>query len=194
MAAKKSLNIGVVGYGFMGRTHSNGYKRVNDFFDVPYRPVLKAICGRDEAAAKAFAEKWQYESPETDWKKPRRPQRHRRDRHLHPEQHPRRDRDGRRRRLLQDGALREALSMNLVEGQKIGRGDREGVGVPNTVWYNYRRVPAVTFAKQLIDGKASSAGSSITGPTSSRTGRSPPTSRKALRVSGGWTPPPPNWV
>ena len=38
----KELNIGIVGYGFMGRTHSNAYKRVNDFFDAPYRPVLKA--------------------------------------------------------------------------------------------------------------------------------------------------------
>ena len=65
----KELNIGVVGYGFMGRTHSNGYKRVNDFFDPGIRPVLKAICGRNEENAKAFAEKWQYESYETDWKK-----------------------------------------------------------------------------------------------------------------------------
>ena len=44
MSAKKPWNVGVVGYGFMGRTHSNAYKRVNDFFDVEYRPVLKAIC------------------------------------------------------------------------------------------------------------------------------------------------------
>ena len=42
----KPLNIGLVGYGFMGRTHSNAYKRVNDFFNVDYRPVLKAVCGR----------------------------------------------------------------------------------------------------------------------------------------------------
>src|SRR5579864_7231121 len=69
MAAKKPLNIGLIGYGFMGRTHSNAYKRVNDFFDLEYRPVLKAICGRSGDAAKAFAEKWGYESVETDWRK-----------------------------------------------------------------------------------------------------------------------------
>lgn len=69
MPQQKPLNIGVVGYGFMGRTHSNGYKRVNDFFDLDYRPVLKAVCGRSEPNAKAFAEKWQYESFETDWRK-----------------------------------------------------------------------------------------------------------------------------
>src|SRR5436305_10832896 len=69
MAAKKPLNIGLVGYGFMGRTHSNGYKRANDFFDLEYRPVLKAVCGRSAESARAFAEKWGYESVETDWRK-----------------------------------------------------------------------------------------------------------------------------
>ncbi len=69
MSDKKPLNIGLVGYGFMGRTHSNGYKRVNDFFgDVQHRPVLKAICGRTEAKAQEFADQWGYESVETDWK------------------------------------------------------------------------------------------------------------------------------
>ena len=56
MSEKKPLNIGLVGYGFMGRTHSNGYKRANDFFpDLEYRPVLKAICARNEERAQAFA-------------------------------------------------------------------------------------------------------------------------------------------
>ena len=39
----KQLNIGLVGYGFMGRAHSNAYHRVNQFFDVAYQPVLKAL-------------------------------------------------------------------------------------------------------------------------------------------------------
>src|SRR4051794_25220911 len=69
MAQKKPLNIGLVGYGFMGRPHSNAYKRVNDFFDVEYRPVLKAVCARNADNAEAFAEKWGYESIETDWRK-----------------------------------------------------------------------------------------------------------------------------
>ena len=59
MSDKKALNIGLVGYGFMGRTHSNGYKRVSDFFpDLGHRPVLKAVCGRTEDRTKAFAEQW----------------------------------------------------------------------------------------------------------------------------------------
>ncbi|MBL8827369.1 MAG: Gfo/Idh/MocA family oxidoreductase, partial [Planctomycetaceae bacterium] len=65
----KPLNIGMIGYGFMGRAHTNAYKRVNDFFDLPYRPVLKAVCARDKEKAQAFADNWGYESVETDWEK-----------------------------------------------------------------------------------------------------------------------------
>ena len=65
----KKLNIGVVGYGLMGRTHTNAYRQAPRFFDLEYEPVLKAICGRDDARGKAFAENWGYESNETDWRK-----------------------------------------------------------------------------------------------------------------------------
>jgi predicted dehydrogenase len=149
MIAKKPLNIGLVGYGFMGRTHSNAYKRVNDFFDVPYRPVLKAICGRTEDGAKAFAEQWGYESVETDWRKLI----DRKDidaidictpNNTHAEIAIAAARKG--KMVL----CEKPLSMNLVEGQKMVDAI-EKAGVPNTVWYNYRRVPAVTLAKKLID-------------------------------------------
>ena len=67
--AKKKLNVGMVGYGFMGRTHSNAFRKVSNFFDNEHQPVLKAICGRNEANTRAFADKWGYESIETDWRK-----------------------------------------------------------------------------------------------------------------------------
>ena len=44
-------------------------RKVSNFFDLEYRAVLKAVCGRDEAKLKAFAAKWGYESSETDWRK-----------------------------------------------------------------------------------------------------------------------------
>ena len=66
MATK--LNIGLIGYGFMGRTHSNAYRQVGNFFDVPYEPVLKTVCGRTGEKAKAFAANWGYESSYTDWR------------------------------------------------------------------------------------------------------------------------------
>jgi hypothetical protein len=66
--AKKPLNIGIVGYGFMGRTHANGFSQAPHFFDLPVKPVLKAACGRDAAKAQSYADKWGVESIETDWK------------------------------------------------------------------------------------------------------------------------------
>ena len=51
----KPLNIGMIGYGFMGRAHSNAYRQVSQFFDLPYRPVLKAACARNAEKVKEFA-------------------------------------------------------------------------------------------------------------------------------------------
>jgi predicted dehydrogenase len=65
----KALNVGMIGYGFMGRAHSNAYRKVRNFFDLDYAPVLKAVCARDAAKVKSFADTWGYESTETDWRK-----------------------------------------------------------------------------------------------------------------------------
>ena len=51
----RKLNIGMIGYGFMGRTHSNAFSQVNHFFDVPYQPVLKTLCARNAERARDFA-------------------------------------------------------------------------------------------------------------------------------------------
>src|SRR3954452_20456575 len=69
MVEARKLNIGLVGYGFMGRTHSNAFGQVSRFFDCAFQPVLKAVCGRDEAKVGAFARQWGFESAETDWRK-----------------------------------------------------------------------------------------------------------------------------
>jgi predicted dehydrogenase len=62
-----SINVGLIGYKFMGKAHSNAYSTVGKFFDLPARPVLKVVCGRDGAAVKEFAERWGWESSETSW-------------------------------------------------------------------------------------------------------------------------------
>src|SRR5678809_199563 len=70
MPDTKTLRIGLIGGGFMGRTHTNGYKRVADFFpDLVYKPQLTAVCSRRPEKVKAFANQWGYQSTETDWKK-----------------------------------------------------------------------------------------------------------------------------
>lgn len=65
----KPLNIGLVGCGFMGRTHSNAYHRVNQFFDVAYQPVLKALADNAKERAEEFARRWGWQRVETDWRK-----------------------------------------------------------------------------------------------------------------------------
>ena len=65
----KTLNVAMIGYGFMGRAHSNAYRQVNQFFDLEYRPVLKVACARDADKLAKFAENWGWESTETDWRK-----------------------------------------------------------------------------------------------------------------------------
>ena len=65
----KQLNVGLIGYGFMGRAHSNAFRKVGNFFNLPYDIVLKAVCARDENKVKAFAKNWGFESFETDWRK-----------------------------------------------------------------------------------------------------------------------------
>src|SRR5690349_23908883 len=64
----KQLNIGLVGYGFMGRTPSTAFLQAPRFFDLPWRPVLKAVAARNEERVKKFAENWGYESYVTDWR------------------------------------------------------------------------------------------------------------------------------
>ena len=147
--AKKQLRIGLIGYSFMGRAHSNAFHQVNHFFPSSYELVPQAVCGRDAAAVQAFADKWGYKSIETDWKKliarddidvvdiatPN---------NLHAEQ------------VI---AAAKAGKMILCE-KPLGRSGKEAetmvkavkkAGVPNMVWYNYRRCPAVVLAKNLID-------------------------------------------
>jgi predicted dehydrogenase len=145
----KPLNIGLIGYGFMGRAHSNAYRKVNHFFDLPFRPVLKAACARNAESVKAFAATWGYESIETDWKKLL----ERKDidavdicvpNNLHREIAIAAAKAG---KIV---LCEKPLSMNTAEGEEMCQAV-EKAGVANTVWYNYRRVPAVTMAKQLID-------------------------------------------
>lgn len=145
----KPLNIGMIGYGFMGRAHSNGYRRVSNFFNLEYTPVLKAACARDAAKAKAFADQWGYESIETDWRKLL----ERKDidavdicvpNNLHKEIAIAAAKAG--KMIL----CEKPLAMNSAEGEEMCQAV-EKAGVANIVWYNYRRIPAVTFAKQLID-------------------------------------------
>jgi len=149
MASPKKLNVGLIGCGFMGRTHSNAYRKVNNFFELDYQPVLKAICDFNGDKAAAFAKQWGYESVETDWKKLIA----RKDIDLIDICLP--------NNLHMEVAVAAAKAGKMIVCEKpIARDAKEGLkmvkavekaGVANLVSYNYRRIPAVTLAKQLID-------------------------------------------
>ncbi len=145
----KPLNIGMIGYGFMGRAHSNGYRRVNNFFDLQYRPVLKAVCARSPDKAKAFADTWGYESVETDWRRLL----DRKDIDAIDICTPNNTHAEIALAAAKAGKMilcEKPLAMNGPEGLEMVKAV-EKAKVPNMVWYNYRRVPAVTLAKKLID-------------------------------------------
>ncbi len=145
----KPLNVGMIGYGFMGKAHSNAYAHVNRFFDLQYRPVLKAICARSSDKAKSFADTWGYDSVETDWRRLV----ERKDIDLIDICTP--NNTHAEIALAAAGAgkmilCEKPLAMNGEEGLRMVEAV-EKAKVSNMVWYNYRRVPAVTLAKQLID-------------------------------------------
>ena len=145
----RTLNIGLVGYKFMGRAHSNAYLNVARFFDVKATPVMKAVCGRTPKDVRAFAAQWGWESCETDWRTLL----------------AREDIDAVDIATPNDShaeiavAAAEAgkhilcekpLAMNVVEARKMLAAARKA-RVVNMICHNYRRVPAVALARQLID-------------------------------------------
>ncbi|MGO8670230.1 MAG: Gfo/Idh/MocA family protein [Capsulimonadaceae bacterium] len=68
--ARQEIRIGLVGYKFMGKAHSNAYRQVLRFFDdLTVVPVMKAICGRDRAGTEHAAQVFGWETAETDWRR-----------------------------------------------------------------------------------------------------------------------------
>lgn len=144
------IGVGMVGYKFMGRAHSNAYRQAAAFFpDLPLRPAMRAICGRDAAGVAAAAQQLGWQSYETDW----------------------------RTLIARDdigvvdvstpGDSHAEIAIAAAEAGKHVYCEKplantldearamvaavEKAGVVNFVNFNYRRVPAVQFARQLID-------------------------------------------
>lgn len=67
MASAPTLGVGMVGYAFMGAAHSQGWRTAGHVFELPMRPALAAICGRDRPAVEAAADRLGWAAAETDW-------------------------------------------------------------------------------------------------------------------------------
>ena len=145
----KALNVGMIGYKFMGRAHSNAWLKVDKFFDLKARPVMKVICGRDKAAVSAAAYRWGWERFETDW-----------------------------REVVDDPTIdivyintpndthaeiaiaaakagkailcEKPLALDVKQARQIVDAVKKA-GVVNMICHNYRRIPAIVLARKMIE-------------------------------------------
>jgi predicted dehydrogenase len=149
MRTRRTLAVGLIGYKFMGKAHSNGWRQASHFFDLPVNLRLKTICGRDKAATKRAAAQFGWENAETDWS-----------------------------RVIDDPGIdiidictpnnthgeiaiaaaragkailcEKPLARNVPEAETMLRAVKKE-RVINMVCHNYRRIPAIALAKQMVE-------------------------------------------
>jgi predicted dehydrogenase len=152
MSGKDKLRVAIVGYAFMGAAHSQAWRTVNRVFDLPVEAVMQVMCGRDEQRARAAADRLGWAEVETDWRRVV-------------------ERDdidivdvctpGDSHAPIAIAALaagkhvlcEKPLANTVMEAERMATAAREatGRGVRAMVGYNYRRVPALTLARRLVD-------------------------------------------
>lgn len=145
----KTINIGIVGTQFMGRAHSNAWMDVDKFYDLPARPVMKAACDNVAENLEPFCQRFGWQSQETDWKKliarndidvidictsnnvhmPIAVAAAKAGKHI---------------------ICEKPVAMNAAEAKAM-LDAAEAAGIKHMVAFNYRRVPAIAFARQMID-------------------------------------------
>lgn len=148
--AKKEVGIGLIGYAFMGKTHSNAYRQVEKFFpDLEVKPVLRAICGRNEANVQRAASEFGWDGYETDYRKLiERP-----DIDIIDVSSPGNEHLPMAVAAAQAGKTvfcEKPLGNNLGEARQMLEA-AEKAGVVNMVCFNYRRVPAIALAKKMVE-------------------------------------------
>ena len=149
MKTKPILAVGLIGYQFMGKAHSNAWRQISRFFDLPADVCLKTICGRNRAAVNKAAAKFGWENAETDW-----------------------------RRVISDPKIdivdictpndshcaialaaakagkailcEKPLARNIAEAERMVAAVKKA-RIGNMVCHNYRRTPAIALAKQMIE-------------------------------------------
>ena len=146
---KKTLNVAIIGYKFMGKAHSNAWLQAPRFFDLPAKPVLKVACGRNKDQVQEFADNWGWEEVETDWKKViERDDIDIVDISLPPNLHA-------------EVAIAAAkagkhiycekpMAISLEDAKEVFK-TAEEAGVRHYLNHNYRKMPAIALAKRFIE-------------------------------------------
>lgn len=146
---KKTINVALIGYKFMGKAHSNAYRQVGRFFDVPCQPVMKVLCGRNKEAVRSAAARFGWEEYATDWREVvERP-----DIDLVDIASPNNTHKGIALAAAKAGKAifcEKPLASSLDEAREM-LAAVQGAGVLHMIAFNYRFVPAVQLAKRLIE-------------------------------------------
>ncbi len=145
--SRKIFNVALLGQGFMGRAHSNAYCQAPHFFALPFELRRKVICGRNQAALSEMARTWGWDETATDW----RAVVERKDIDVVDIATP--------NALHAEMAIAAAaagkivlcekpLAVSVEEGARMVSAIR---GLPNMVWFNYRRTPGIALARRLVE-------------------------------------------
>ena len=149
MSTRRTLAVGLIGYQFMGKAHSNAWRQAPRFFILPADLRLKTVCGRNKSGVKKAATQLGWDKAETDW-----------------------------RRVVEDPQIdiidictpndthceiavaaaragkailcEKPLARNAAEAETMVRAVKKA-RVVNMICHNYRRIPAIAFAKQMIE-------------------------------------------
>jgi predicted dehydrogenase len=150
--AKPTLTVGLIGYQFMGKAHSNAYRQAGRYFDLPADIRMKTICGRSEAPVKAAADTFGWEGYATDWRKVvEDPEIDIIDVSTPGDSHAEISIAAAKAGKI---VLCEKPLANTVEEAKAMLDAVTEAKVNHGVFHNYRKVPAIALAKQMIaDGK-----------------------------------------
>jgi predicted dehydrogenase len=142
------LRVGMVGYAFMGKAHSQAWRNAPRFFDLPLRPQLAVLCGRSAEPLRAAADRYGFADTETDWR----------------QLVARDDVDvvdicvpGDAHAAIAVAALEagkhvlceKPLANTVPEAERMAEAAKRAAG-RSMVGFNYRRVPALALARRLI--------------------------------------------
>ena len=149
MKPRRTVAVGLIGYNFMGKAHSNAWRQAPRFFDLPAAVRMKTICGRNGAAVKRAASKLGWENAATDWEEVVRD--------------PEIDvidictpNDTHREIAVAAAAAGKAILCEKPLGRDVGECEEmlaavRKARVVHMVCHNYRRIPAIALAKQMIE-------------------------------------------